>query len=259
MDESSLRGALDGLPVPALQYFDTTGSTNTVALDWLSSGAPDGALVMADTQTAGRGRMDRRWITHPGAGLAFSLCLKPSPAEQGFLNLYSPLGAVALSSALEEQYGLVSEIKWPNDVLLQRQKVCGILVEAAWLGSQLQGVVLGMGINVTPESVPQTEDLLYPATSVESILNRPVDRTALLRAVVEKIFTWRPWLGKTEFFTYWESRLAFCGEWVRIEQAGQGAIFGQVRGIGPNGDLILELPGGQEQRITVGDVHLRQA
>ncbi|MEN4100610.1 MAG: biotin--[acetyl-CoA-carboxylase] ligase, partial [Anaerolineaceae bacterium] len=118
---------LAGLPVSELRYFDSIGSTNDEALRWAEQGAPDAALVVADTQTAGRGRMDRRWVTRPGVALAFSLALRPTPVEASALGLFSPLGALAVAAALRENYGLLAEVKWPNDVLLERRKCCGIL------------------------------------------------------------------------------------------------------------------------------------
>src|SRR5512142_3320319 len=139
MDVDRLRSHLSGLPVAHIRCFDTVGSTNDEALAWAAAGAQDGCLVVADQQTLGRGRLNRRWITRPGAALAFSLIFQPGPEEIERMGFFSPLGALAISQALEEKLGLSPEIKWPNDVLLMGRKTAGILVEAAWMGTRLQG------------------------------------------------------------------------------------------------------------------------
>ena len=257
MDTHSLQTYLAGLPIPEIRYFDSIGSTNDEALAWIAAGAGDGCLVVADQQTRGRGRFQRRWITRAGAALAFSLILRPTADEMARVGFFSPLGAIALSQALEEQLGLNPLIKWPNDVLLARKKVAGILVEAAWMGNQLHGMVIGIGLNITPQAVPPAGELLFPATSVEAEAGQPVDREALLKAILQSIFTWRALLQAETFHQAWEARLAFRGEWVRIEDSGQSPVTGQVMGIDPGGSLLLRNQAGETTAVAVGDLHLR--
>lgn len=259
MDQQSLNDQLAGLPVPQIRYDDVVGSTNDVALAWLADSADaaqDGCLVIADRQENGRGRLGRRWVTRPGAGLAFSLIVRPSPHEVERLAGFSPLGAMAVSQALETA-GLAPQIKWPNDVLLNGRKTAGILVELSWTGEQLQGLVIGIGVNVSPESVPPAGELLFPATSVAEAAGRPVDRMQLLRDVLESLFAWRARLLSPEFLQAWEQRLAFRGEMVRVEETGRGSIIGQVAGIDSSGSLLLRAATGEITAVTVGDVHLR--
>jgi BirA family biotin operon repressor/biotin-[acetyl-CoA-carboxylase] ligase len=261
MDEHALKISLAGLPIPHIRYFDVIGSTNDEALAWLSKdasagGAEDGCLVVADRQYSGRGRLDRHWVTRPGSSLAFSLILRPSPAEVERLAYFSPLGALAICQALES-LGLAPLIKWPNDVLLKRRKAAGILVEVAWLGNQLQGIVVGIGLNVATASVPPTDQLLFPAISVEEAAGQPVERSDLLQAILTNIFAWRARLFDPSFLQGWEQRLAFRGEWVRLEETGREALTGQVIGIDSNGSLLLHAQSGEIEVVTVGDVHLR--
>src|SRR5512136_875543 len=152
MNERSLHSALSKLPLGGLRYFEQTTSTNDMALAWAAEGAPDLALVYAEQQTAGRGRGGRRWFTPPGSALAFSLILRPTPAEQQFPARFSALGALAVCEVLERR-GLQPWVKWPNDVLLNRRKVCGILVESTWMGATLNYLVLGVGLNIKPAAV----------------------------------------------------------------------------------------------------------
>ena len=261
MNAHALKISLAGLPIPQIRFFEEIGSTNDEALAWLSKeasagGAHDGCLVVANSQNNGRGRLGRRWVTRPGSSLAFSLILRPTPGEVERLAYFSPLGALAICQAFE-QIGLAPLIKWPNDVLLQRRKAAGILVEVAWLGDQLQGVVIGIGLNVAADSVPPTDQLLFPAISVEEAARRPVDRMDLLCAILTNLFAWRGRLLDSSFLQGWEQRLAFRGEWVRLEAGGHDALTGQVMGIDANGSLLLRTRNGETAAMTVGDVHLR--
>lgn len=259
MNQEQLRAALVNVPVPEIRFFESIGSTNDEALRWAEDGAPDGALVMADQQTQGRGRLDRRWITRPGAALAFSLVLRPTLPESRFLQLFSPLGAVALSEALVVQYDLEPHIKWPNDVLLNRRKTAGILAEASWLGDVPQAVVLGIGVNVAPSAVPPDDEVLFPATCVEQAYGRPADRLELLAALLRSLFEWRPRLLTPQFLSGWEARLAFLGEPVRVEQDGREPLAGRVAGVDGDGNLLLRTADQQILTVAVGDVHLRPA
>lgn len=258
LNQAVLEQALEQLGVPAVQWYEKTGSSNDDALRWARQGAPDFALVAAGEQTAGRGRLGRKWFTPPGqTALAFSLILWPSAAEQANLALFSALGALALRAALAEICQVEAEIKWPNDILIRRKKVAGILAEAAWAGAVLETVVIGIGINIAPQSVPPADEVLFSATSVEGEAGRPVDRLQLLAAVVQGMRTWRGLLGKPEFLAEWESKLAFRGEWVRIEQAGAPALDGKVIGVAPDGQLRLQTETGGEVRVMIGDLHVR--
>jgi BirA family transcriptional regulator, biotin operon repressor / biotin---[acetyl-CoA-carboxylase] ligase len=258
MDIEQLNDQLSGLPIPQLRSFDQIGSTNDEALNWIAAGAEDGCLVIAEQQTQGRGRLGRRWVTKPGAALAFSLILRPIAEERERLAYFSPLGALAICQALEAMGDhLQPQIKWPNDVLLQRRKTAGILVEAAWEGDMLQGIVVGIGINVGREAVPPPDEVLFPATSVEEAAGEPVDRLALLRAVLGGLFQWRAELRGELFRQNWEQRLAFKNEWVTVQGAAGTALTGQVTGLDASGNLLLRTSGGELVPVTVGDVHLR--
>src|SRR5512138_3442617 len=125
MNQNQLRKVLSKLPLGDVRYFDSIGSTNNEALAWATSGAKDLSLVIADEQTAGRGRLDRKWFTPKGTALAFSLILRPAAEDQPFLMRIVGLAALAVADALRTR-GLAAQIKWPNDVLLEGRKVAGI-------------------------------------------------------------------------------------------------------------------------------------
>ncbi len=256
MQTDRLQQTLADLPLPAIRTFDTIGSTNDEALAWAEADAMDGSLVVADQQTKGRGRLGRAWVTNPGAALAFSLILRPTVAEQENLGLFSPLAGLAVCLALQG-LGLPAEIKWPNDVLLARRKTCGILAESAWQAGQVHGVVVGIGINIAPASVPPADQVQFPATCVEEQLGRQLDRWKLLHAVLESFFEWRSRLGSAEFFRAWEERLAFKGEQVTLKNSGGQSFDGLLLGVNDQGNLRLRMDDGTEKMVSVGDVHLR--
>ena len=256
MNQQELCDHLEGLPIPAIRWLDVTGSTNADAIEWALAGAEDGSLVVADRQTAGRGRLGRSWVTIPGAALAFSLVLRPTADEKSHLSLFSPLGALAVASALTE-LGLDPEIKWPNDVLLGRRKACGILAESVWTGQILDALVLGVGVNVAPSSLPSADAVLFPAACVEEGLNFRIDRLDLLRAILTQIFAWRAAIDDPKFLDAWQERLAFKGEKVYISRSGKCPLEGRLVGIDVDGNLRLVSPAGEDLTIQVGDVQLR--
>jgi birA, biotin-[acetyl-CoA-carboxylase] ligase region len=259
MDLSALKYALSDIQLGGLRAFDTIGSTNDEAIAWADAGCADFSLVIADEQTRGRGRFDRRWVTRPGASLAFSLILTPSPAELPLLPLFAPLCGLAIWQALKDRYGIPTEIKWPNDILLHRRKCSGILVEAAWNGSRLQAVVLGIGINIREDSIPPADLQMFPASFLNSASDLPIDRFELLAAVLHTIHAWRPKMGSPEFYQTWQVHLAFKGEQVAIVQSPKPSIIGVIEGIDGAGRLVLRESDDKLQYIEVGDVHLRQA
>jgi BirA family biotin operon repressor/biotin-[acetyl-CoA-carboxylase] ligase len=252
-----LKKHLQSLPLAEVRYFNTISSTNDHCLQWASAGGSDLALAIADHQSAGRGRNDRKWVTNPGAALAFSLLLRPRAHEQSLLPFFSPLGAISIRAALEHSYNIRAEIKWPNDVLVSHKKLAGILVENAWENSVIKTIVVGIGINITPAALPPENKLLFPATCVESETDRPVDRWQLLAEVLEELLHWRSKLGSVEFFSEWSSHLAFRGEKVLISGNQTDDMLGELIGIDEEGNLILEVGHGQREKVIVGDVRLR--
>ena len=257
MNQASLQKSLASLPLGGLRYFDSIGSTNDEALAWATEGAPDFSLVVADEQTTGRGRAGRRWVTPHGTALAFSLILRPAPTPNP--SLFTGLGALALVDALKKR-GLKPQVKWPNDVLLNGKKVAGILVESVWTGDALDTVVLGMGVNALAGSVPPTDELLFPATSVEAELGRPLERAELLQDILSALTAWRPKLSTGELVKAWEENLAFRGEQVHVWQGSEQPLTGRVLGLEPDGSLRL-LSGMRDKIVTVqfGEIHLRPA
>jgi BirA family transcriptional regulator, biotin operon repressor / biotin---[acetyl-CoA-carboxylase] ligase len=256
VNEKLLRAALRKLRLGGLRFYQTIGSTSDVALAWATDGARDLSLVCAEEQTQGRGRGDRHWVTNSESALAFSLVLRPGEKESANVQFYAVLGVLAVSQVLEAM-GLHPQIKWPNDVLLNRKKVCGILAESVWMGERVDSVVLGIGINVRPESIPEAERLMFPATSLESELNRSMERETILRDVLYALLEWRPRVGSEEFMQAWEERLAFRGEAVTVSAEEKLICRGQVIGLERDGGLRLLGENGKIVSVQFGEVNLR--
>jgi BirA family biotin operon repressor/biotin-[acetyl-CoA-carboxylase] ligase len=244
------------LPLAEVRYFESIGSTNDEALAWAAKGAEDLSLVIADEQTAGRGRLNRTWFTPKGTALAMSLILRPTGGTP--LSRTVGLAALSVADSLLKR-SLAPRIKWPNDILLNGKKVAGILVEAVWAGTEVESLVIGMGVNVTSGSVPPGEDLRFPATSVEDELGQPVDRAALAEDILSALLQRRAQMDTQDFMQAWEEMLAFRGEKVLIRSTDKDQLEGRLIGLGPDGSLKLHIETGEDVQVNVGEVSLRPA
>ncbi len=260
MDQYTLQKLLADLPLGAVRYFHTIGSTNDLAVRWAEAGAPHLSLVVADEQTAGRGRQGRRWLTPAGSALAFTLILRADKEPHGaHLPRLTALGALAVCDTLNAALSPVTPalIKWPNDVVVNRCKLAGVLAEAHWRGDELVALILGIGINVARDSVPPPELVDFPATCVEEALNRTVDRWELLRAALKKLLEWHERLETADFIAAWERRLAFRGEWIYLVVENQPPLEGRLLGLAEDGALRLLLRSGETASFQFGEVRLR--
>jgi len=256
MNERDLQKLLAPLGIGQVRLYETVSSTNDIALAWAAEGASGLALVFAEEQTAGRGRGERSWYSPRGASLAFSLILSLIVEDPADVTLVTGLGALAVHEALVE-LNLTPAIKWPNDVLLGGKKVSGVLMEAIWTGAALDRLVLGIGVNVRPESVPATGLLNFPATCLDIETGTLVDRYALLKSILSQLVLWSPRVGSPQFLHAWEQRLAYRGEWVQVEREGTPALEGLAVGLDRDGALRLQTSAGVVHPVRLGEVKLR--
>lgn len=256
MKANELKKTLSTLPLGDMRYFDSIGSTNTEALAWATSDAKDLSLVIADEQTAGRGRLDRKWFTPKGTALAFSLIIRPTADEKPYLTRMIGMAALAVVDALRTR-GLIAQIKWPNDVLLNGHKVAGILVESVWSGEEVDCLVIGTGINILKGAVPSADLLQFPATSLEESLGPEVQREEILHDILAGIIALRPHLGADSLIRSWEKALAFRGEQVQVEEGSGNLTIGKLLGLESDGSLRLSDEQGNSMTVRFGDVRLR--
>lgn len=236
-------------------FFEQIGSTNDAAHDLARGGAGDGLLVVADEQTAGRGRQGRSWWAPRGTCLLMSLVLRPGlPLTlAGQLTMCLGLGAV---EGISVQTGAVAALKWPNDLLLAGRKLGGMLTELDTAGRQLNYAVLGLGLNVNvsfdPPAAP--EPLAESATSLMAETGREIDRLALLVAILGHTEEWyeRTLRGESPHQA-WAQRLDTLNRRVTVSMIGS-RLVGVATGVTPEGALLVRDDGGITHTVWSGDV-----
>jgi len=243
-----------------IHTYSSVRSTNRVALEMSRNGAPEGTLVLAEEQLAGRGRLGRTWHSPPGLGLWMSLILRPRvPADRVFQ--VAICGALAVAEAISARYPLNVRVKWPNDVLIGVAKLAGVLVESQWNGPDPRGVVVGIGLNVNQQAEDFPVSLRHRATSLRRELGRSVDRAELLADLLcrfEEIYLPFQNRGLEPFLDRWRQLSAVLGRAVRI-RVGQQAFRGLAVDIDPQGALLLAEENGGQRRFLAGDVSLLEA
>jgi len=232
--------------------YGTVGSTNEVARRLLIGGAPEGTLVVAQTQTSGRGRRGKRWHS-PRGGLWFSLVLRPH-LPPGRAQGLSVVAAIAVARALRNVAYVEARIKWPNDVYLARRKIAGVMVEAVG-----EGLVLGIGVNVNVPSEELFRSEWYEACSVLSETGTRYPLAEMLAAVVgefePRYFRFRS-ARHGELLEEWRELSISFGEHVAVT-IGDLRLEGTVYGLADDGSLILRLHDGRQEEIApLGDVTL---
>src|SRR5688500_17719951 len=195
---------------PKVLRFESLPSTNTELARQASEGAGEGLSIVADEQTAGRGRLQRAWSSPRGAGLYFSILLQPKIAPDHW-PLITFMAALAVGDALSEACGVETDIKWPNDLLSGERKMCGILAEAIDTSSG-RAVVVGIGINLTQEAFPA--ELKTVATSVSQATGQRPERETILAALLRALSRWYSLLnepgGREKIVAAWSSRSSYA-------------------------------------------------
>ena len=235
--------------------FESLPSTNTELSRLASEGAEEGVSVVADEQTAGRGRLQRAWSSPKGAGLYFSILLRPKIATN-FWPLLTMMAAVAVYDALGDACRLQADIKWPNDLLSGERKICGILAEAIETPSG-RAVIVGIGINLTQDAYPA--ELAEVATSISEATGRAADREELLTALMRWLNHWYSLLnesaGPESIVNAWTNRSSYAfGRVVQVSN-GDEVWQGTTCGIERDGALRLRTASEQIKLVRAGDVY----
>jgi len=266
-----------------LHWLETTTSTNSVAARLADAGAIEGATVVAEAQTSGRGRMGRSWFSPPGAGLYVSVVLRPRPpkaevpvepdgppklpakAEGGHYvpdpaALLTIAAGVALAEGIQASTGLPAEIKWPNDLLVGKRKLAGILAEAAAQGGALAFVILGFGVNLRPAAYPL--ELASRVTSIEAELGRPADRAMILAEILSALASRYADLQQGRFdaiLSAWRARAPTLRGALVEWETPHGLQRGRAEDIDATGALLVRPLGatggdGRIERLIAGEV-----
>jgi biotin-[acetyl-CoA-carboxylase] ligase BirA-like protein len=218
------------------------------------SGAKEGTIVLAESQSKGKGRLGRKWLS-PEGGLWFSVILRPRIEPKHALKL-TLLGSVVVVKTLNELYGIRAEIKWPNDVLINGRKVCGILTETSIKGKDLNFAVLGFGVNANFDLEAFRQHLRDSAATLKAQLGKEISREILLCKLLENVEICYDLFKSGEFEAIlddWRKLSGFLGSYVRILD-GQRAIEGTALDLDSDGALIVRLKDGNTHKVISGDV-----
>ena len=236
-------------------FYQVVDSTNRVARDMAREGAEEGTVVLADSQTAGRGRLGRRWHSPPGKNLYFSVILRPrlSPA---FLYHATMLAAVSVCEVLRGM-GVDALIKWPNDVYVSDRKICGVLNEAEVSKGAVDFLILGIGVNVNAALEDFPPDVKGIATSLKMELGKDVRRVDVLVGILTAMDRWYSVLlsgNTTELFSYWRRHNYLIGKRIIVDKR----LGGEAVGITPMGELIVRNDKGETFTVAAGDVEIKK-
>ena len=261
--------ALAGIEfVRRIEYRQTAGSTNDVAKQLGAEGTPEATLVVADEQTAGRGRLGRAWWSPPGTAIAMSLLLRPTfpPLRAHRLTM---LAGLAAAEAIEQVTGLQVGLKWPNDVVIEQEarragrerqeaiflKLGGILSEASIAGEAFEFAVVGLGLNINVDFRSRAD--LPEATSLMMELGHEVDRLLILRALVERFAARYAVIDRDkQLHADWSARLTMLGRQV-VAQRSDESIAGLAESVDESGALLIRTDDDALCRVDAADVTLR--
>ena len=233
-------------------YYPETDSTNRRARMLAGEGAPHGTLVIADSQSAGRGRRGRGWISPAGDGIFMSLLIRPDihPSKVAKLSL---LTALAVAEAIAKETGLDARIKWPNDIVISGRKVCGMLLEMTADEHTVHDVVAGIGINVHQAAFD--EEIAHTASSLDLLAGRRHDRAALVRAFL-CAFESAMEMDETAMMAAYAARSATIDQRVQVISL-TGTFTGTAVGVTESGSLLVEDETGEVREVLAADVSVR--
>jgi BirA family transcriptional regulator, biotin operon repressor / biotin---[acetyl-CoA-carboxylase] ligase len=239
------------------EFYAAIDSTNRRAIELAAEGAPAGTVVITDHQTAGRGRHGRSWNDEPGLNLLLSVLLRPRLAPEHF-GLMTLAAGVAVAEAVEAFTApLAPALKWPNDVLLEGRKTCGMLLEAKHAAGEPPAVVLGIGLNVNQVDFPAP--LADTATSLHLATGRTVPRLELLATLLERLEHWDDRLaagGAADVRSAFVRQMTGLGDEATVALLDGRSLTGTVQGLAPDGALLLRTASGV-RRLHAGDVTFR--
>ncbi|MEO7300681.1 MAG: biotin--[acetyl-CoA-carboxylase] ligase [Verrucomicrobiota bacterium] len=238
-----------------IRVFQETTSTNDVVEKLARDGVKEGVVVFAESQTKGRGRLGRKWVSPSGKGLWFSILLRPDLRPQAATQL-TVAAAIALARAIRSQTNLVPEIKWPNDILIRGKKVAGILTELSAELDHVKYLILGIGVDVNLKAGEFPLDVRKLATSLKIETARMINRAELAAAILTELDSDYARIGEGQFESVgneWEENCTTIGNNVTI-RIGDRSVQGRAESLDSDGALLVRTQHGRLERIIGGDV-----
>lgn len=240
-----------------IRFYREVESTNDVAFDLAKKGASEGTVIIADTQTKGRGRLQRKWISPPGFNLYMSIIFRPSISSKD-ASILTLVSSITLFETVKS-YGIKCRIKWPNDLLINRRKVAGVLTEMELGGDRVEFVLVGLGINLNMTRRVMNDlmgEVSEVATSVREELGHEVDRSEFAASVINLLEKWYQEFntsGKSTIIDEWKKRWGDLNQRVRVK-VGHDWIEGIAYELDQNGFLLVRRDNGMTERIIAGDL-----
>jgi BirA family biotin operon repressor/biotin-[acetyl-CoA-carboxylase] ligase len=234
-------------------YYPVTSSTQDIAMQAVKDGAREGTIAIADHQTAGRGRLGRKWLSSPDNSIMVSIILYPDIEHLRQLNM---VAALAVAQSIEKLTRLKPVLKWPNDVLLEGKKVSGALIESDIQGERVGSAIVGIGLNVNLDTSSLAE-ISDTATSLKEMLGREVPRAAILEGLLcefEEVY--QELRHGQPVIKEWQRRLQTLGKEVLVKR-GNEVWEGYAESVDKDGNLLLRRPDGTLSTIIAGDVTLK--
>lgn len=256
LTEEAIRSGLTGSLVTRIYTMESVDSTNNEAKRRAQEGAPHGSVFVAEEQTGGKGRLGRVWKSPPKTGLWFTLLLRPNATPEQVTNL-TLLAGLAVSRAIHALTSLPAQIKWPNDVVIEGKKVCGILTEMAAEMESVEYVIPGIGVNVNTESFP--EDIAWKATSLYLSTGKKWSRATVLQAILremEELLHRQEEKGTGAVLAEYRENCVTIGKPVST-QRGNIRLSGIAEDITDTGELIVRQSNGSELIINSGEVSVQ--
>lgn len=250
--EQGLRTKLIGKEI---HFYPEVASTNTLAMEMASRGAAEGTVVIAETQTGGKGRLGRKWLS-PRGNLYLSVVLRPNiPTHKA--PLLTLMGAVAAASAIRKHLELPAGIKWPNDIFLSGKKAGGLLTEMSAEPDRVKHIVLGIGVDVNMDLKELPAEIRPISTTLSAEAGEKIDRSPLVRRILTELDRWYQVFLKNEadVLREWERLNITLGNRVAVSGGGR-TLEGLAQGIDSEGRLILELDDDSLRQVAAGDVTL---
>lgn len=240
-----------------LRLYGTVESTNSLAKQLAKEGAPHGTVLIADRQTAGRGRMGRQFLSPAGQGIYLSVILRPNCKAEQLMHLTCAV-AVAMCDAVEKTVHVRPQVKWINDLILAERKVGGILTELSLDGDKVDFAVVGIGINCLQSQEDFPPELHQIAGSLSMAVDQPVDREALAAAMVDALHTMSLDLisGKDACMDRYRADCLTIGREVAVH-ASSGVCTAVAEDVDTQGGLIVRLADGTLRTVSSGEVHVR--
>lgn len=240
-----------------IRIFDELDSTNRYLKELAAGGAAEGTVILAECQSAGRGRLGRRFYSPGEKGIYMSVLLRPDIVLEKAVRITS-MAAVAVANAVEKVSGISAQIKWVNDIFLNRKKVCGILTESGinYEEKKLDYVVLGIGVNVGYMEFP--EELSNIATSVSNECKWEVSRAELIAGILNELEVWYPSLEDGSFLSESKERSILLGQEIRVldDTCESGFYMARALDLDDMGHLLVERDG-ERQLLHSGEVSIR--